>query len=115
MRVFPDEEPYAGGQTSIERCRRHIRGTSQLRLSQHERPREEVSNMGFVKTLFSKTGVLIMIYLVIGIFVNTAPPHVPSFGANLNALHSWVQYFISIIFWPLSFWTPSFTVGKWQP
>jgi hypothetical protein len=76
---------------------------------------EEVSNMGFIKTLFSRTGLLIMIYIVIGVFVNTASPHVPSFGANLTSLHSWVQYFISIIFWPLSFWTPAFTVGKWQP
>ena len=71
--------------------------------------------MGFVKTLFSRTGLLIMIYVIIGIFVNTAPPHVPSFGANLTSLHSWVQYFISIIFWPLSFWTPPFTAGKWRP
>ena len=74
-----------------------------------------MSNVGFVKTLFSRTGLLIMIYIVVGVFVNTAAPHVPSFGANLTSLHSWVQYFISIIFWPLSFWTPSFTVGKWQP
>ena len=29
------------------------------------------------------------------------------------ALHSWVQYFISIFFWPLSFWHPTFTVGQW--
>jgi hypothetical protein len=71
--------------------------------------------MGFIKTLFSRTGLLIMIYIVIGVFVNTASPHVPSFGANLTSLHSWVQYFISIIFWPLSFWTPAFTVGRWQP
>jgi len=24
-----------------------------------------------------------------------------------------VQYFISILFWPLSFWHPTFNVGKW--
>jgi len=71
--------------------------------------------MGFVRALFSKTGLFIVIYIVIGIFVNTASPHVPSFGANLTSLHGWVQYFISIFFWPLSFWTPAFTVGKWQP
>jgi hypothetical protein len=71
--------------------------------------------VGFFKALFSKTGVLIVIYILIGIVVNTAPPHVPSFVANLTSLHSWVQYFISILFWPLSFWVPSFTVGKWQP
>jgi hypothetical protein len=82
---------------------------------QHERPREEVSNVGFVSALFSRTGLLIAIYIVIGVFVNTAPPHVPTGGANLLSLHSWVQYFISVLFWPLSFWTPSFTVAKWQP
>jgi hypothetical protein len=74
-----------------------------------------VSNVGFVSALFSRTGLLIAIYIVIGVFVNTAPPHVPTGGANLLSLHSWVQYFISILFWPLSFWTPSFTVAKWQP
>src|SRR6187455_1240792 len=62
---------------------------------QHERPREEVSNVGFVSALFSRTGLLIAIYIVIGVFVNTAPPHVPTGGANLLSLHSWVQYFIS--------------------
>ena len=71
--------------------------------------------MGFVRTLFSKTGLFIAIYILIGVFVNTAPPHVPTAGPNLASLHSWAQYFISILFWPLSFWTPSFTVGKWQP
>jgi hypothetical protein len=71
--------------------------------------------VGFIRALFSKTGIFIVIYILIGVFVNTAPPHVPTAGANLNSLHSWVQYLISILFWPLSFWTPSFTVGKWQP
>ena len=71
--------------------------------------------MGFVRALFSKTGIVIVIYILIGIIVNTAPPHVPTTGASLASLHGWVQYFISILFWPLSFWTPSFTVGKWQP
>jgi hypothetical protein len=71
--------------------------------------------VGFIKTLFSKTGLFIAIYILIGVFVNTAPPHVPSAGASLDSLHSWVQYFISILFWPLSFWDPSFTVGQWRP
>jgi hypothetical protein len=71
--------------------------------------------VAFVRALFSKTGIFIVIYILIGVFVNTAPPHVPAARANLVALHSWVQYFISILFWPLSFWTPSFTVGQWHP
>jgi len=69
--------------------------------------------MGFVSALFSRTGLLIAIYIVIGVFVNTAPPHVPTGGANLLSLHSWVQYFISILAWPLSFWQPIFNVGRW--
>jgi len=29
------------------------------------------------------------------------------------ALHGWIQYLISIFLWPLSFWHPTFSVGKW--
>ena len=71
--------------------------------------------MDFLKSLFSKTGLIIVIYVLIGVFVNTAPPHLPSATASLSTLHSWVQYFISILFWPLSFWHPTFTVGQWVP
>jgi hypothetical protein len=66
----------------------------------------------FLKTLFSTTGLLIVVYILIGVFFNTAPPHLPTTGGNL---HSWVQYFISVLVWPLSFWTPTFNVGKWVP
>jgi hypothetical protein len=69
----------------------------------------------YIRTLFSKIGVFIVIYIMLGIFVNTAPPHFPTLTASLPSLHSWVQYFISIFFWPLSFWTPAFNVGEWQP
>jgi hypothetical protein len=71
--------------------------------------------VGFVRALFSTTGLLIIIYVVIGIFVNTASPHLPTAASNVSLFHSWVQYFISILLWPLSFWKPSFTVGKWTP
>jgi len=37
----------------------------------------------------------------------------PAAAFSTAALHSWVQYFISILFWPLSFWHPTFNVGKW--
>jgi uncharacterized protein involved in cysteine biosynthesis len=66
----------------------------------------------FLKTLFSTTGLLIVVYILIGVFFNTASPHLPTTGGNL---HSWVQYFLSVLFWPLSFWTPTFNVGKWAP
>ena len=62
-----------------------------------------MSKGGLHPALFSKTGIFIVIYILVGMFVNIAPPHVPTMGANLGVLHSWVQYFISILFWPLSF------------
>lgn len=69
--------------------------------------------MGFIKALFSTTGLLIAVYILVGVFVNTASPHLPTTPGSLGSLHSWVQYAISVLFWPLSFWTPAFTVGKW--
>jgi hypothetical protein len=69
--------------------------------------------MDYVKALFSTKGIVIAAYVVIGVFVNTSAPHLPTTGLNLAALHSWVQYVISVLFWPLSFWHPTFNVGKW--
>jgi hypothetical protein len=71
--------------------------------------------VGFLKSLFSSTGIAIAIYVLIGIFVNTASPHLPGSPATIAGLHSWGQYFISVLFWPLSLWHPTFTVGKWSP
>ena len=65
----------------------------------------------YIVILFTRFGLFIAIYILIGVFYNTAPPHIPSTAASL---HSWVQYFISIFFWPLSFWHPIFTMGKWM-
>lgn len=69
--------------------------------------------MDYVKALFSTKGLIIVGYVLIGVFVNTASPHLPAAAFNLAALHSWIQYFISILFWPLSFWHPAFNVSKW--
>jgi hypothetical protein len=69
--------------------------------------------VGFLKTLFSTTGILIIIYILIGVFFNTASPHIPATSGTLSSFHSWVQYVISIFFWPLSLWHPNFTLGKW--
>ncbi len=69
--------------------------------------------MDYIKTLFSTKGLVIVIYILVGVFVNTASPHLPTAAFSLVALHSWIQYFISILFWPLSFWHPTFTVGQW--
>jgi hypothetical protein len=67
----------------------------------------------YLKALFSAKGLFIVIYILIGVFVNTTAPHLPTATFSFVALHSWVQYFISILFWPLSFWHPTFGVGKW--
>lgn len=69
--------------------------------------------MGFIKQLFSTTGLAIAIYILVGVFVNTSAPHLPGSPATIGGLHSWAQYAISVLFWPLSFWGPTFTVGKW--
>ena len=69
--------------------------------------------MDYIKTLFSAKGLVIVIYVLIGVFVNTASPHLPTAAFSGAALHSWIQYFISILLWPLSFWHPTFSVGKW--
>ncbi len=71
--------------------------------------------MNFLKTLFSTTGIIIVVYILIGVFFNTAPPHLPTTTATAGSLHSWVQYIVSILFWPLSLWHPTFTLGKWLP
>jgi hypothetical protein len=71
--------------------------------------------MYFFKTLFSSTGVGIAVYILLGVFLNTAPPHLPTGAATAGTLHSWVQYGISVLFWPLGLWHPVFTLGKWHP
>ena len=67
----------------------------------------------YIRSIFTGAGLFIAIYILIGVFYNTAPPHLPAAAFSLAALHSWIQYFISILFWPLSFWHPTFNVGKW--
>lgn len=70
----------------------------------------------FTRTLFSSTGLLIAVYIIIGVFANTAAPHIPHNTGDLaTTAHSWTQYFISVIGWPLSFWHPTITVSKWTP
>jgi hypothetical protein len=67
----------------------------------------------YIAVLFTRFGLFIAIYILIGVFHNTASPHIPSTAGSLTSLHSWVQYLISIFFWPLSFWHPTLTLGKW--
>lgn len=69
--------------------------------------------MDFIRLLFSWRGLAVAAYVIIGVFVNTAAPHLPGSPGNVQGLHSWVQWFISVFFWPLSLWRPEFTVAKW--
>jgi len=69
----------------------------------------------YIRIIFTKFGLFLVIYTLIGVFHNTAPPHIPSTAGSLASLHSWVQYFISIFLWPLSFWHPTLTLSKWTP
>ncbi len=69
--------------------------------------------MDYIKTIFSVKGLVVAGYILVGVFYNTAPPHLPTVAFSLPALHSWAQYFISILLWPLSFWHPIFSVGQW--
>jgi hypothetical protein len=72
--------------------------------------------MDFIFGIFRSTWLKVLIYVVIGIGVNTTAPHYPQFGQGLDPmslLHSLVQYIISVMLWPLSLWSPTFTVGKW--
>ncbi len=67
----------------------------------------------YIRLLFTGAGLFLAIYILIGVFYNTAPPHLPAAAFTLAGLHSWVQYFISVLFWPLSFWHPTFSVSHW--
>jgi hypothetical protein len=68
---------------------------------------------GNIRLIFTKWGIFIVIYTLIGVLYNTAPPHFPPLAFSAAALHSWVQYAISILMWPLSLWHPTFSVAKW--
>jgi hypothetical protein len=72
--------------------------------------------MDFIFGVFRSTWLKVFIYILIGIYINTSSPHIPQFGGNFGPgvlLHSLVQYVISVMLWPLSLWSPTFTVGKW--
>ncbi len=69
--------------------------------------------MGFLRTLFSKTGLAIMIYLVIGMFAG--PPGGAGFPPTTltgPAIVDWLRWGIWVILWPIGliFHHPAFTL-----
>ena len=72
--------------------------------------------MDFIFGVFRSTWIKVFAYILIGMYINTASPHIPQFTGGFGPsvmLHSLVQYIISVMLWPLSLWGPTFTVGKW--
>jgi len=73
--------------------------------------------MYLLRNFVARDFLVIATYILIGVAVNTAAPHLPGgpdhYGSAAVMAHSWVQYGISVLSWPLSFWHPNFTTGKW--
>ena len=49
----------------------------------------------YIRILFSPVGLIFVIYFLIGVFHNTAPPHIPSTTGSSASLHSWVRVHLS--------------------
>ena len=72
--------------------------------------------MSILIGILRSTTLKVFIWVIVGIGVNTAPPHYPTFSGQFGPmaeLHSLTQYVVSVMLWPLSLWAPTFTVGKW--
>ena len=61
--------------------------------------------MAFLKTLFSRTGLLIMIYFIIGVAVGPPPGAQGKLPTTVvetsSAIVAWIQFFIWVLLWPL--------------
>lgn len=56
--------------------------------------------MGWLRTLFSKTGIIIVIYLVIGFAIYRA--YIPGTShTTVNTIASWIQFVIYVMLWPV--------------
>lgn len=43
----------------------------------------------YIRVLFTPLGLFVAAYILIGVFFNTVPPHLPTVAFSLTALHSW--------------------------
>ena len=72
--------------------------------------------MGFLRILFSKIGMLILGYILVGIAVGPPPGSqgkLPAVAAATGAsVGAWIQFVIWVLFWPLGliFHHPTFTL-----
>jgi len=71
--------------------------------------------MKFFSTLFSKIGILLLAYFVVGALVGppgSAAGHFPGRSATGGSLHAWLQWGIWVILWPIGvvFHHPTFTL-----
>jgi hypothetical protein len=61
--------------------------------------------VAFLKTLFSRTGLLIMIYFIIGVLVGPPPGAQGKLPTTVvetsSAIVAWIQFFIWVLLWPL--------------
>ncbi len=73
--------------------------------------------MAFLRILFSKTGMIILTYILVGIAVGPPPGsqgRLPAITAAATgaSLGAWIQFVIWVLFWPLGlvFHHPTFTL-----
>jgi hypothetical protein len=74
--------------------------------------------VGFLKVLFSKIGMLILAYILIGIAVGPPPgqagklPSAALASATGSTIGAWIQFVIWVLAWPLGlvFHHPTFTL-----
>jgi hypothetical protein len=74
--------------------------------------------VGFLRVLFSKTGILILGYILVGIAVGPPPgqqgklPSAALATATGSTAGAWIQFIIWVLFWPLGliFHHPTFTL-----
>ena len=71
--------------------------------------------MKFFSTLFSKIGILLLAYFVVGVLVGppgAAAGHFPGTAATGTSIHAWLQWALWVIFWPIGvvFHHPTFSL-----
>ncbi len=68
--------------------------------------------MAFLRILFSKTGMIILTYILVGIAGSQGRLPAITAAATGASLGAWIQFVIWVLFWPLGlvFHHPTFTL-----